>query len=694
SAMLAVAAGEAAVAESLAGIPGQVGIAAVNGPAAVVVSGDAEAVDTLAALWADRGTPTHRLRVSHAFHSAHMEPMLAEFAAVAEGLTFRPPTVPIVSNLTGRIAEPEQLCRPDYWVRHVREAVRFADAVDRLAGAGVGTYVELGPGGVLTAMAESCLADPAAVLVPLVRKDRAEPRGVLEALARLHTEGLTVDWDALLAGARPVDLPTYAFQHERYWLEPVGRLADVSGAGLGAAGHPLLGAAVSVAGEDMVLLTGRLSLATHPWLADHAVADVVVLPGAALVELVVRAGDEVGVSRLRELTVAAPLVLPASGGVRVQVRVGPADVAGARAVTVHAQAEGDPEAGWVRHAEGVLEPAAADGPGLPVWPPTATEVDPDTWYAALAGHGLAYGPAFRGLRRLWTGDGEVHAEVALPEEVAAGAGGFGVHPALLDAALHPVGLLLAGDGGGPRVPFAFEGVQVHASGAATLRVRVSRDGDAVRLVAVDETGAPVVSVDSLVLRELTGVTAPGAAARSMFEVVWQAEPVAPVESPSGWALLAANGAANGAATAGDVTAEPRGGLPRYPDVPAVLAALEAGADAPRVLVLPVSRLSSVDAPAAGRSGVDVPADVVATASDVLGVVQAWLAADALADSRLVVLTRGAVAAREGDPVTDLAGAAVWGLLRSAQSEHPERIVLADLDGDLDEGVLAVLAGVA
>ncbi|MET8912697.1 type I polyketide synthase, partial [Micromonospora sp. NPDC004551] len=710
-AMLAVAAGEAAVAESLAGVAGRAGIAAVNGPAAVVVSGDAEAVDALAALWADRGTPTHRLRVSHAFHSALMEPMLAEFAAVAEGLTFQPPTVPIVSNLTGRIAEPEQLCRPEYWVRHVREAVRFADAVDRLAEAGVGTYVELGPSGVLTAMAESCLADPAAVLVPLVRKDRAEPRGVLEALARLHTEGLAVDWDALLAGtgARPVDLPTYAFQHERYWLEPVGRLADVSGAGLGAAGHPLLGAAVSVAGEDMVLLTGRLSLATHPWLADHAVADVVVLPGAALVELVVRAGDEVGVSRLRELTVAAPLVLPASGGIRVQVRVGPADEAGARAVTVHAQGEDDPEAGWVRHAEGVLEPATADGPGLPAWPPTtAAEVDPDAWYAALAGHGLTYGPAFQGLRRLWTGDGEVYAEVALPEEMVAGAGGFGVHPALLDAALHPVGLLLSGDGGGPRVPFAFEGVQVHASGAAALRVRLTRDGSAVRLVAVDETGAPVVSVDSLVLRELTGVTAPGAAARSMFEVVWQAEPVPPVENPPGWALLAATGdttagdavaddaaagdSAAGDAMAGGATAGLRGGLPGYPDVPAVLAAVEAGADAPRVLVLPVPGLSGVDEPGA-LSGVDVPAAVLATASDVLGVVQAWLAADALADSRLVVLTRGAVATRDDDRVTDLAGAAVWGLLRSAQSEHPERIVLADLDRDLDEDVLAVLAGV-
>ncbi|MDI5942517.1 acyltransferase domain-containing protein, partial [Micromonospora sp. DH15] len=393
-AMLAVAADEASVVESLAGVTGRIGIAAVNGPAAVVVSGDAAAVEEVAAHWAERGTLIHRLRVSHAFHSELMDPMLAEFAAVAAGLTFSPPTVPIVSNLTGRVAGPELLCSPDYWVRHVREAVRFADAVDRLAEAGVGTYVELGPNGVLTAMAQSCLTDPTAVLVPLARKDRPEPRALLEALARLHADGLPVDWDALLAGAgaRRVDLPTYAFAHERYWLEPVGRIADVTGAGLGAAGHPLLGAAVTVAGEDMVLLTGRLSLATHGWLADHAVSGVVVVPGAALVELVVRAGDEVGASRVRELTVATPLTLPEAGGVRVQVRVGAADDTGARAVTVHAQAEEDPEGGWVRHAEGVLEPAADDEPALGVWPPVAaTEVDLAQWYDALAGRGLAYG---------------------------------------------------------------------------------------------------------------------------------------------------------------------------------------------------------------------------------------------------------------------------------------------------------------
>ncbi|SCL26451.1 Acyl transferase domain-containing protein [Micromonospora pallida] len=672
-AMLAVAADEASVVESLTGVTGRVGVAAVNGPTAVVVSGDAEAIDELAAYWSGRGTPTHRLRVSHAFHSELMDPMLAEFAAVAAGLTFRPPTVPIVSNLTGQIASAEQLGSPGYWVRHVREAVRFADAVDRLAEAGVGTYVELGPNGVLTAMAQSCLSDPAAVLVPLARKDRSEPRALLEALGRLHADGLHVDWDALLAGsgARRVDLPTYAFQHERYWLEPAGRIADVSGAGLGAAGHPLLGAAVSVAGEDMVLLTGRLSLATHPWLADHAVSGVVVLPGTALVELVVRAGDEVGASRVRELTIAAPLTLPEAGGVRVQVRVGVADDAGVRTVAVHTQAEDDPDAGWVRHAEGVLEPAA-DEPDFGVWPPVAaTEVDLTGWYDALAGRGLAYGPAFRGLRGLWTGDGEVYAEVVLPEEATEHATAFGVHPALLDAALHPVGLLIAGEEGGPRVPFAFEGVQVYASGAAALRVRLTRDGSTVRLVAVDAAGAPVVSVDSLVLREMTGLTAPGVATRSLFEVAWQAEDVLTVEDLAGWVLLA------GPARPGPAE------LPAFADVAAVLAAVDAGQEPPRALVLSV----------VGRSDVDPPEAVRAATAHVLGVVQEWLAAEALADSRLLVLTAGAVATRDDDPVTDLAGAAVWGLLRSAQSEHPDRLVLADLDRDPDAATLAVLAGV-
>ncbi|MGC5334049.1 type I polyketide synthase [Micromonospora sp. DT62] len=702
--MLAVAADEAAVAASLAGLTGRLDVAAVNGPAAVVVAGDVEALDEVQRVWSERGVQTRRLRVSHAFHSARMDPMLAEFAAVAEGLTFRPPTIPVVSNLTGRVADADQLCDPGYWVRHVRGTVRFADAVDCLRAEEVDTYLEVGPNGVLTAMAQNCLAeraedDTTPLLAPVSRHDRPEPQALLEALALLHVHGVTVGWADLLdrAGGRHLDLPTYAFQHQRYWLEPAGRWTDVSGAGLGAAGHPLLGAAVSVAGEDMVVLTGRLSTSTHAWLADHSVSGVVIVPGAALVELAVRAGDEVGASRVRELTVAAPLVLPSAGAVRVQVRVGAADEAGTRSVTVHSQPEEAVDPEWVRHAEGVLEPASADEPGVGEWPPAgASEVDVAGWYPALAERGLAYGPVFRGLRRVWTtGGDEVFAEVALPDEVVGDAAGFGVHPALLDAALHPIGLLAGAEGsGGPRVPFAFEGVQVHASGARVLRVRLTRAGSAVRLVACDESGAAVVSVDSLALRELTGVSSsPDASARSLFEVAWQAQEVTPAGDVSGWALVGSPAAAD---------------LPAYADVEAVTAAAAGPSGVtPRLLLVPAGSLhrrhhAGTETRPVHDEGADLLADaadndpdaVRSATSQVLATVRSWLAADALAESRLVVVTRGAVSVGADDRVSDLGGAAVWGLLRSAQSEHPGRIVLADVDGDVDAGLLGVLASVA
>ncbi|MFG3702737.1 SDR family NAD(P)-dependent oxidoreductase, partial [Micromonospora sp. NPDC047620] len=675
--MLAVNAPEAEVLATLDGLTDRVGIAAVNGPTSVVVSGAVEALDGVEAVWRNRGVRTRRLTVSHAFHSPLMEPMLATFRRILGKLTFSAPTLPIVSNLTGALADAEDIRTADYWVRHVREAVRYADGIVALRAAGADTFVEIGPQSVLTALSGDILpGDDGVLAVAAQRKDRPEAHALLAALGDLHVHGVPVTWQAWFAdtSAAWVDLPTYAFQRERFWPE-VGswRVGDVSGAGLGVAGHPLLGAAVRLAGDDEVVLTGRLALSSHSWLGDHVVSGAVVVPGTALVELVVRAGDEVGSSRVRELTIAAPLALPASGGVRVQVRVGAADGSGARQVTVHSQPEEDAEAEWVRHAEGVLEPAAAEEPAVGAWPPAgASEVELAGWYPAFAEHGLSYGPVFQGLRRVWAGDGEVYAEVALPDQAAGDATGFGVHPALLDAALHPIGLLDAGSGSGPRVPFAFEGVQVHASGASVLRVRLTRAGSAVRLVAVDGSGAPVVSVDSLVLREMGAVAAPNAADRSLFEVSWQSEDVAPAGTVSGWAVLAD---------------APAGlpGVPSYPDVPGLVAAVEAGEPAPKAVLL-----------RAEADGLAVPAPQAARALtvDVLAVVQSWLAAEALADARLVVVTRGAVVARDEDRVADLAGAAVWGLLRSAQSEHPDRVVLADLDRELDADALALLAAVA
>ena len=248
-----------------------------------------------------------------------------------------------------------------------------------------------------------------------------------------------------------------------------------------------VGAAVRLAEDGGVVFTGRLSLAGQPWLGDHVVGGQVFFPGTGFLELAVRAADEVGCNQVRDLTLAAPLVLPAEGAVQVQLRVGAADESGDRELRLHSRPADDRASEWVQHAAGTL---AADEHVLDfdtaTWPPAgASEVDIDGLYDDYAATGLTYGPVFRGLRAVWSGDGEYFAEVALPQQ-AAGAEHYGVHPALLDAVLHATVFAVSeGDGRG-LLPFSWSGCSLHASGASALRVRISRNGkDSVRLVAAD-----------------------------------------------------------------------------------------------------------------------------------------------------------------------------------------------------------------
>ncbi|MFJ9953670.1 beta-ketoacyl synthase N-terminal-like domain-containing protein, partial [Kitasatospora sp. NPDC091207] len=394
-AMLAL---EASEAEVIAAIGDRLDVAAVNGPASVVVSGAAEVMEELAGRWAAEGRRTRRLTVSHAFHSVLMEPMLAEFGTVLEGLSFAEPRVPVVSNLTGAVAGPGLLSTPDYWVRQVREAVRFADGVDTLNDHGVTRFVELGPDAVLCGLAGQSVAD--AVFAPVLRRDRAEVETALSVPARLWTVGAEVDWPVILPGGRRVDLPTYAFQRERYWPRPAARTGDVGSVGQLPAGHPLLGATVQLAGDDGLLMTGRLSLSTHPWLADHAVRGQVLVPGTAFVDMALRAGAQVDRPVLEELVLQAPLPLPERGGVQIQVRVAAPGEDGDSRVEVHARPDGSDAAPWVCHAVGSLT-AQPDAPDfeLAVWPPAGASVVPlDGFYDALADSGYGYGPVFRGLR--------------------------------------------------------------------------------------------------------------------------------------------------------------------------------------------------------------------------------------------------------------------------------------------------------
>nr|WP_268874151.1 SDR family NAD(P)-dependent oxidoreductase [Streptacidiphilus melanogenes] len=673
-AMVAVQASEDVVLPLLSD---EVGIAAVNGPASVVISGAEQAVLAVAEQLAAQGCKTKRLTVSHAFHSPLMDPMLDEFRMVVEGLEFHEPQIPIVSTLD-RSAD---LTEPEYWVRHVREAVRFRDAVRALEGEGVRAFLELGPDGTLSALGQDCVTADA-VFAPVLRRDRAEAETFTTALAQLYVRGVRLDWSAVFAGtdARRVDLPTYAFQKERYWLDMGISVGDLATVGVEPTGHPLLGAAVELPDSAGFVFTGRLALSTQPWLADHAVMGSVLLPGTAFVELAVRAGEQVGCDLLEELTLAAPLVLPERGGVQLRVTVGASDASGCRPLSLYSRLEDAPEAEtWIRHATGLLasgaQPAGFD---FGVWPPAGAEpVDTTGLYEGAAAAGLEYGPLFRGLRRAWRRDGEVFVEIQ-PSPAEPGLGGqrlggqlldgsaFGLHPALLDAALHGVGLggVVAqadGDAGRARLPFSWSGVRLHGVGASALRVRLTPAGaDGVSLELADETGRPVASVDALVLRAVSAEQLQAAQAafhESLFRPEWVTLSAAAGVPNGHWAVLGEHAEAVG--------------VPMYPDLDALLA----GEELPEAVVLPCL--------APETSATDLPEAARATVRRVLELGQAWLAEDRLADTPLVVVTRGAVATDAGADVTDLVHAAVWGLLRSAQSENPGRIVLVDLDADAD-----------
>ncbi|MEU1518320.1 type I polyketide synthase [Streptomyces sp. NPDC005811] len=665
----------------------EVGIAAVNGPQAVVISGKADVVAEIADGFRAQRRKATALRVSHAFHSPLMEPMLADFRKVAESLTYERPKLALVSTVTGEAATAEELMSADYWVGHVCRPVRFADAVRTLAGQGVGRFAELGPDGTLTALAQASLDDTeGTVLVPLLRKDRPEAPAVLAALATLFTDGTKVDWVSQLPRTTPVLLPTYPFQRRRYWLDAAESTGDVTAAGLDRVAHPLLSAAVRVADTGGLVLSGRLSARGHAWLADHRVLGRAILPATAYLELAVHAGDQVGLGHVAELTLETPLVLPERGAVQLQLALGAADADGRRPFGVHSRAaDAAADQPWTRHAQGLLAedpgPVPQDAGSWP--PPDAVPVVPDPageadWYERFAAGGFDYGPAFQGLRRVWRRDRELFAEVALPESHRAEAARYGLHPALLDAAVQTLlvrALDVPGDEeAGATLPFAWSGFSLHATGASALRVRLAPTGrpDAYTVSVADPEGRPVATADGLLLRRITpgrpDDASDGGAAPDVPPLLVQRwrqadpQPAAPAPETVRWALLGQGdgGLAESLDTAGVH-------LECYADLASLAAAVDTGTAAPKV-VLTVCAASAAPAPEATRE----------LLAEAVGLVRRWVGDDRFADSRLVLVTRRALATADTEDVGDLAAAALWGLVRSAQLEHPDRVQLLDL----------------
>ncbi|MFE4694945.1 SDR family NAD(P)-dependent oxidoreductase [Streptomyces sp. NPDC056749] len=615
-AMLGIRASEEYVRSAL---PSGTTIAAVNSPRAVVVAGNRESLVALREIFPD----SKFLNVKHAFHSDLMRPILNDFRKLAHTITYRKPQVSFISTMTGSWVSNE-LCDPEYWVSHVTSKVRFADAVQTATKAGKTTFLEIGPDAILSSLGPA--SSPDAEFVPTMRRKRDEVREFLAALGKVHARGVSVDWAAICTDGRMVDLPTYPFQREHYWLAADTGLFNSDDQRY--LRHPVLQSVVDLPTDGGTVGVGRLSRSQQTWLTDHEILGRVLLPGTGFVEMACRVGEQIGCLELVELTLEAPLEIPQSASVEVRVETSPLDDQGQHSLTINSRSESGPtDRPWTRHCRGVLGASTSSSGAVESWqwpPPGAALIDGDAAYQRLLASGYQYGPSFQAVQSLWRRGDEVFAEVALPDTVPDQ--GFVIHPALLDACLHAV--LLAGDPKETILPFAFSGVVVHTTGVRRVRVRIdtSKPTTSVQMFGVD--GRAVASIAAVAGRPATAAQLGSGPLDSLWEIAWEHLPPSP------------------------------------------------GMD---VDFVQTEWLFDAEQPVPPCVGWRVPdgMSVRETVALTLRVLQHWMAEERFAAARLIVLTNEAVAVEPNERVSSLAHAAVWGLVRAAQAEHPGRIVLAD-----------------
>ncbi|MEP6917342.1 MAG: type I polyketide synthase, partial [Acidobacteriota bacterium] len=485
-AMSAVMSDEATVRDTLRGRWDDLSIAAVNGPASVVISGPGASIDAaVAALQAD-GIASQPLTVSHAFHSSLMDPMLPAFVAAVRSIPFAAPRIPFVSNLTGRLFEKGEVPGAEYWARHLREPVRFADGMSVLAERGFTTFLELGPGSTLSSLGARCLKpQPGVTFLTSLRRDRPDWYELLASLGSLSAAGAPIDWEACDRGFSwtGVSLPTYPFERERYWVDavpdmispvPQGPAAvssiDGNAAGSEHGAHPLLGRRLRSASRDLQF-ERQLGAGAPAFLGDHVIHGRVVMPATAFVEMMTAAADVVwgpGGHRISDVTFAEPLVLDARQRRAIQSIVTRRADGSASAEIFSAADDQSVQGGWTLHAAADL--AEADGvspvPGEPLAAARGRCNQPwliEELYAWYRSRGIEYGERFACLERVWRGDREAVGTIRWPDSLGPDTRGYRLHPAIVDACMQTVAAALP-DLGGPDRSFVPVNIEQVVSG--------------------------------------------------------------------------------------------------------------------------------------------------------------------------------------------------------------------------------------
>jgi acyl transferase domain-containing protein/acyl carrier protein len=619
----------------------RISLAAINGPSSLVVSGDPDALAELATACEREGVRAQAVAVDYAAHSAQIDALRAELLEAFAPISPRTGTIPFHSTVSGEMLDTAEL-GPEYWCNNLRQPVLFEPVVRSLLERGHRSFLEIAPHPVLAfgthETIDDALPGAAAAVLGTLRREDGGPERFSISLAEAHAHGVALDWSTLFGkgGASAVALPTYAFDRSHYWLRPSSEGSDPRAIGQAPAEHPLLAASFSPAVGEQLLLTGRISLSTHPWLAQHRLAGAALVPAGVLLELALWAGAEVGCAALEKLELREPLVLAERGAMQIQVAVAEPDEEGSRPISIHSRPEPDPDRleedgeEWSCNAEAVLglNPAAAPQPFAEWPPPGAQPLDLDDFYDRLAGRGIELGPAFEVFATVWEEGDAMYAELALADEQAEDAAGFGLHPALLQGALQLAALGGEAAEGDRELPVSLNAVALGASGATALRVWAGLRGeDGLCLDFAEGDGTPLGSAQGLVSAPIALERLQGAGRSrdgSLLRLEW-----VEVETPT----------------------------------------TSQAADPATVIEDSFAPTSADEAP---------PRAAQAATDRALELLQGWIAKEQPGGSRLAVVTRGAVATGFGE-APDLAAAPIWGLVRSAQAEHPGNFVLVDLD---------------